>query len=99
MEERSLAGSHPAQRLDSDDGAAFIFIALILTLWLGFNWEVLPAYTDADMVAGFDWKPSRNRSSLLQCAASDYQHVNRVSSAMRESTRNSVIAVASETLS
>ena len=72
------------------------FIALILTLWLGFNWEVLPAYTDADMVAGFDW-------SLRAIGQVFYNALLPIISmsigsivGYAQSTRNSVIAVASE---
>lgn len=33
------------------------FIALLLSLYLGFEWELFPAYTDPNMAASFDWSP------------------------------------------
>ena len=31
------------------------FIALLLSFWLGFQWEIFPAYTDQNLVSSFDW--------------------------------------------
>lgn len=36
------------------------FIALLLSLYLGFEWELFPAYTDPNMAASFDWSPVRS---------------------------------------
>lgn len=72
------------------------FIALILSLYLGFEWELFPAYTDPNMAASFQW----NWASIKLVAASAALPIlsmcigSIVSYA--QNTRNSVIAVSNE---
>jgi peptide/nickel transport system permease protein len=72
------------------------FIALLLTLLLGFELEWLPAYTDSNMVADFDW----SWEAILNVA---YNAVLPVVSmglgsivGYAQTTRNSVISVSNE---
>ncbi len=72
------------------------FIALLLTLFLGFELEWLPAYTDSNMVADFDW----SWDAILNVA---YNAVLPVVSmgigsivGYAQTTRNSVISVSNE---
>ena len=72
------------------------FIALLLTLFLGFELEWLPAYTDSNMVANFDW----SWDAILNVA---YNAVLPVVSmglgsivGYAQTTRNSVISVSNE---
>ena len=72
------------------------FIALILSLYLGFEWEWLPAYTDPTLVSSFDWslaaigRVARNAALpvISMCIGSIVSYA--------QSTRNSVIAVSNE---
>ena len=72
------------------------FIALILALYLGFEWEWFPAYTDPSLAAEFDWSLSavgrvaHNAALpiLSMCIGSIVSYA--------QSTRNSVIAVSNE---
>ena len=72
------------------------FIALILSLYLGFEWELFPAYTDPNMAASFRW----NWASIKLVASSAALPIlsmcigSIVSYA--QNTRNSVIAVSNE---
>lgn len=72
------------------------FIALLLAFFLGFQWEIFPAYTDQNMVSNFKW----NWDSVLMVA---YNAALPVISTViggivsyAQSTRNSVIAVSNE---
>lgn len=72
------------------------FIALLLAFFLGFQWEIFPAYTDQNMVSNFKW----NWSSIAMVA---YNAALPVISCIiggivsyAQSTRNSVIAVSNE---
>ena len=69
------------------------FFALLLTFFLGFQWEIFPAYTDQNMVSSFDW----SARSLAQVA---YNAALPILSTViggiigdAQSIRNSVIAV------
>ena len=72
------------------------FIALILALFLGFELEIFPAYTDQNMVSSFAW----NLESVLNVAHNAALPV--LSSVIggvvgyAQNTRNSVIAVSNE---
>lgn len=72
------------------------FIALILSLYLGFEWEIFPAYTDPNMVASFDW----SWESIRLVAASAALPIISMSIGSivgyAQNTRNSVIAVSNE---
>lgn len=72
------------------------FIALILSLYLGFEWELFPAYTDPAMAATFDGSLEAignvARNAALPIIAMSIGSI--VSYA--QSTRNSVIAVSNE---
>lgn len=72
------------------------FIALLLTFFLGFQWEIFPAYTDQNLVSSFDW-------SFDSIAAVAYNAALPVLSTMlggivsnAQSIRNSVISVTGE---
>lgn len=72
------------------------FIALLLAFFLGFQWEIFPAYTDQNMVSNFQW----NIDSILNVA---YNAALPVISTViggiisyAQNTRNSVIAVSNE---
>ena len=72
------------------------FIALVLAFYLGFQWEIFPAYTDQNMVSNFAW----NFESIGMVA---YNAVLPVLSSViggivsyAQNTRNSVIAVSNE---
>ena len=79
-----------------NNGGSVLFIALLLSFFLGFQLEWLPAYTDQNMVSEFAW----NLKSVEMVA---YNAVLPVLSTVvggivsyAQSTRNSVIAVANE---
>ena len=72
------------------------FIALLLTYFLGFKWEIFPAYTDQNLVSSFDW-------SLQSIGAVAYNAALPILSTVlggivsnAQSIRNSVIAVTGE---
>ena len=72
------------------------FIALMLALYLGFEWEIFPAYTSPNMVMGFDW----SAEAIGLVAASAALPIISMSIGgivgYSQSTRNSVIAVSGE---
>ena len=72
------------------------FIALILSFYLGFEWEIFPAYTDQNMVAGFDW--SWEAISKVAYNASLPVFAMAIGSIVSygQATRNSVIAVSED---
>ncbi len=69
------------------------FIALLLSFWLGFQWEIFPAYTDQNLVSSFD------RSWESICAVMYNAALPIISMSLggivsyAQSTRNSVISV------
>ena len=72
------------------------FIALLLAFYLGFQWEIFPAYTDQNMVSNFSW-------NLKSIGVVAYNAVLPVFSSViggivsyAQNTRNSVIAVSNE---
>ena len=72
------------------------FIAILLTFFLGFQWEIFPAYTDQNLVSDFDW-------SWQSIQAVAYNAALPVLSTMiggvvgdAQSVRNSVVAVTGE---
>lgn len=72
------------------------FVALLLTFFLGFQWEIFPAYTDQNLVSSFDW----SWRSIGQVA---YNAALPIMSTMlggiisnAQSIRNSVISVTGE---
>ena len=72
------------------------FIALLLSLYLGFEWELFPAYTDPNMAASFDWSP-RAISLVIASAALPVISMSIGSIvSYAQNTRNSVIAVSGE---
>ena len=72
------------------------FLALVFSLYLGFEWGVFPAYTDPNLVSGFTWS-FHGISNVARNAA-----LPVISMAIGGiigfgvSTRNSVIAVSNE---
>lgn len=72
------------------------FIALVLSFYLGFEWEIFPAYTDSTMVSEFAWtwegisRVARNAAlpvmSMMVGSIISYA----------QGTRNAVIAVTNE---
>ncbi len=72
------------------------FIALMLSFFLGFQWEIFPAYTDQNMVSEFAW----NWESIQMVAYNAALPI--ISTAIggiisyAQSIRNTVIAVANE---
>ena len=72
------------------------FIALLLSLYLGVEWELFPAYTDPNMAASFDWSP-RAISLVIASAALPVISMSIGSIvSYAQNTRNSVIAVSGE---
>ena len=72
------------------------FIALLLVLLLGFNLEWFPAYTDADMVAKFDWSWEAIGKVFYNAALPIISMSLGSIVSYAQTTRNSVIAVANE---
>lgn len=72
------------------------FIALILSLYLGFEWEIFPAYTDPNMVAGFDWSLSAIGEVARSAALPVISMCIGGIISYAQNTRNSVIAVSNE---
>lgn len=72
------------------------FLALLFSLYMGFEWEWFPAYTDPSLVSSFDWSLSAigrvARNAALPVLAMSVGGVVSYS----QSTRNSVIAVSNE---
>ena len=72
------------------------FIALLLSLYLGFEWELFPAYTDPNMAASFQW----NWHSIALVATSAALPIISMSIgsivSYAQNTRNSVIAVSND---
>jgi len=75
------------------------FIALLLTLFLGFELEWLPAYTDANMVADFDWSWDAILNVAYNAALPVISMGLGSIVGYAQTTRNSVISVSNEDLS
>ncbi|MFA5006730.1 MAG: ABC transporter permease [Candidatus Izemoplasmatales bacterium] len=72
------------------------FIALILTFYLGFEFELFPAYTNPNMVAEFDWSWDAIKVVMNNAALPILSMAVGGIVAYGQSTRNSVIAVTNE---
>lgn len=72
------------------------FIALVLSLYLGFEWEWFPAYTDPNMVANFTWTWHSIRLVLASAALPIISMTIGGAVGYAQNTRNSVIAVSNE---
>ena len=72
------------------------FVALLLTYFLGFELEWLPAYTDANMVAGFDWSWSAIANVAYNAALPVMSTAFGSIVGYAQTTRNSVISVSNE---
>ncbi|HWQ57520.1 MAG TPA: ABC transporter permease [Clostridia bacterium] len=72
------------------------FLALVFSMYLGFEWEIFPAYTDTNLVSNFDWS-WRTIIQVAQNAALPIISMS-VGSVIGYgvNTRNSVIAVSDE---
>ena len=72
------------------------FIALVLSLYLGFRWEFFPAYTDPNLVSGFTW----SLQGIANVAANAALPIISMSIGgiigFGVGTRNSVISVSNE---
>jgi peptide/nickel transport system permease protein len=71
-------------------------IALVLSLYLGFEWEWFPAYTAPNMVAGFSWTWSSIRLVISSAALPVISMTIGGVIGYAQGTRNSVIAVSNE---
>ena len=72
------------------------FIALILSFYLGFEWEIFPAYTDQNMVADFDWSWAAISKVAYNAALPVFAMAIGSIVSYGQSTRNSVIAVSED---
>lgn len=72
------------------------FIALLMAYYLGFQWEVFPAYTDQNMVSAFQWNLSSVGNVFYNAALPILSTVIGGIVSYGQSTRNSVIAVSNE---
>lgn len=72
------------------------FIALLLTYFLGFELEWLPAYTDSNMVAGFDWSWDAIMNVAYNAALPVLSTAFGSIVGYAQTTRNSVISVSNE---
>ena len=72
------------------------FIALILSFYFGFEWEIFPAYTDQNMVANFDWSWEAVSTVAYNAALPIFSMAIGAIISYGQSTRNSVIAVSSD---
>lgn len=72
------------------------FIALLLAFFLGFRWEILPAYTDQNMVSDFQWNMESILNVAMNAALPVLSMVIGGIISYAQSTRDSVIAVANE---
>ncbi len=72
------------------------FIALILSFYLGFEWEIFPAYTDQNMVADFDWSWEAISQVAYNAALPVFAMAIGSIVSYGQSTRNSVIAVSED---
>ena len=72
------------------------FIALLLTYFLGFELEWLPAYTDSNMVASFDWSWAAIGNVAYNAALPVLSTAFGSIVGYTQTTRNSVISVSNE---
>ena len=72
------------------------FIALLLTYFLGFELEWLPAYTDSNMVASFDWSWAAIGNVAYNAALPVLSTAFGSIVGYAQTTRNSVISVSNE---
>jgi len=72
------------------------FIALILSFYLGFEWEIFPAYTDPNMVSNFAWTWESIRRVAQNAALPILSMVVGSVISYAQGTRNAVIAVTNE---
>lgn len=72
------------------------FIALLLAFFLGFQWELFPAYTDQNMVSSFSWNWESIQNVAYNAALPVLSGVIGGIISYAQSTRNSVIAVSNE---
>jgi peptide/nickel transport system permease protein len=72
------------------------FLALILTFYLGFEFELFPAYTNPNMVADFDWSWEAIKVVMNNAALPILSMAVGGVVAYGQNTRNSVIAVTNE---
>lgn len=69
------------------------FIALLLSFWLGFQWEIFPAYTDQNLVSSFDWSWESICAVMYNAALPIISMSLGGIVSYAQSTRNSVISV------
>lgn len=72
------------------------FIALLLTYFLGFELEWLPAYTDSGMIANFDWSWDAIMNVAYNAALPVMSTAFGSIVGYAQTTRNSVISVSNE---
>ena len=72
------------------------FIALLLAFFLGFQWEIFPAYTDQNMVSSFEWNLKSIGNVAYNAALPVISSVIGGIISYAQNTRNSVIAVSNE---
>ena len=72
------------------------FIALLLTYFLGFELEWLPAYTDSNMIASFDWSWDAIMNVAYNAAPPVLSTAFGSIVGYAQTTRNSVISVSNE---
>jgi peptide/nickel transport system permease protein len=72
------------------------FIALMVSFYLGFEFELFPAYTNPNMVASFDWSLDAIRVVMNNAALPIMSMSIGGIVGYSQSTRNSVIAVTNE---
>ena len=72
------------------------FIALLLSFYLGFEWEIFPAYTDQNMVSGFVWNWESISKVMYNAALPIFSMAIGGIVGYGQSTRNSVIAVSGD---
>ena len=72
------------------------FIALLLTYFLGFELEWLPAYTDSNMIASFDWSWDAIMNVAYNAALPVLSTAFGSIVGYAQTTRNSVISVSNE---
>ena len=72
------------------------FIALLLTYFLGFRWEIFPAYTDQNLVSSFDWSWAAIGRVAYNAALPVISTCIGGIIGDSQSVRNSVIAVTGE---
>ncbi len=72
------------------------FIALVLAFYLGFQWEIFPAYTDQNMVSNFAWNLESIGMVAYNAALPVISSVIGGIISYAQNTRNSVIAVSNE---